>query len=51
VSNDSNDPEYSNNDSLRGVGDMEAARTWLRQRNIQDIECVVPDLAGLPAAR
>ena len=47
VSKETNDPENSNNDSLRGVVDMEAARTWLRQRNIQDIECVVPDLAGV----
>ncbi len=26
---------------------MEAARSWLRARNIQDIECIVPDLAGV----
>jgi len=47
VSNETNAPENAYNDSLRGVVDMEAARTWLRQRNIQDIECVVPDLAGV----
>ena len=32
--------------SLRGVGDMELAREWLQRRNIQDIECIVPELAG-----
>ena len=47
MSNETNDPENSDNVSLRGVVDMEAARTWLRQRNIQDIECIVPDLAGV----
>lgn len=32
---------------LRGVADVEEARAWLRERNIQDIECIVPDLAGV----
>ncbi|MES0809768.1 glutamine synthetase family protein [Roseibium sp. SCPC15] len=34
-------------DSLRGVPDGDAAREWLGARNIQDIECIVPDLAGV----
>jgi len=34
-------------DSLRGVKDVDAARDWLSARNIQDIECIVPDLAGV----
>ncbi|MTH99803.1 glutamine synthetase family protein [Roseibium sp. RKSG952] len=33
--------------SLRGVTDGDEARSWLQIRNIQDIECVVPDLAGV----
>ena len=33
--------------SLRGVADMEAAQTWLSERGIEDIECIVPDLAGV----
>ncbi len=34
-------------DSLRGVPDGKAARTWLEARSIEDIECIVPDLAGV----
>ncbi|MES0880299.1 glutamine synthetase family protein [Roseibium sp. SCP14] len=34
-------------DSLRGVPDGDAAKEWLSARNIQDIECIVPDLAGV----
>lgn len=34
-------------DNPRGVEDMDAAREWLKKRNIQDIECIVPDLAGV----
>ncbi|MEP3428945.1 MAG: glutamine synthetase family protein [Roseibium sp.] len=34
-------------DSRRGVANEEAAREWLSSRNIQDIECIVPDLAGV----
>ncbi len=36
VSNELSAPA-TNNDSLRGVEDMEAARVWLQERNIQDI--------------
>jgi glutamine synthetase len=31
----------------RGVASIEAARTWLAERRIEDIECVVPDQAGV----
>ncbi|MTI44537.1 glutamine synthetase [Roseibium hamelinense] len=34
-------------ESLRGVANGEEAKSWLQIRNIQDIECVVPDLAGV----
>ncbi len=34
-------------ESLRGVPDGDAAREWLHARNIEDIECIVPDLAGV----
>ncbi len=34
-------------ESLRGVADEDAARSWLHARNIQDIECIVPDLSGV----
>ncbi|MEO0980424.1 MAG: glutamine synthetase family protein [Pseudomonadota bacterium] len=34
-------------DSLRGVPDGDAAREWLHARNIEDIECIVPDIAGV----
>ncbi|MEP4032767.1 glutamine synthetase family protein [Roseibium polysiphoniae] len=47
MSNEIPDAENNESISLRGVKDMEAARAWLRERNIQDIECIVPDLAGV----
>jgi glutamine synthetase len=47
VSKDTHAAETSEANSLRGVGDMEAANDWLKKRNIQDIECIVPDLAGV----
>ncbi|CAN5368180.1 glutamine synthetase family protein [soil metagenome] len=31
----------------RGVASLEAARAWLAAHNIEDIECVVPDQAGV----
>ena len=33
--------------SRRGVSSFEDARTWLSERGIEDIECIVPDLAGV----
>ncbi|ASP36091.1 glutamine synthetase family protein [Labrenzia sp. VG12] len=48
VTSETPDSESTNPvDSLRGVPSMEAARDWLSARNIQDIECIVPDLAGV----
>ena len=32
---------------LRGVEDLGEARLWLKQRGIEDIECITPDLAGV----
>ncbi len=31
----------------RGVSSMEEARAWLAERGIEDIECIVPDQAGV----
>ena len=33
--------------SKRGVASLDEARTWLAARGIEDIECVVPDQAGV----
>ena len=32
---------------VRGVGSIEEARDWLAKRRIEDIECIVPDQAGV----
>lgn len=32
---------------VRGVKDLEAARLWLRERRIEDVECIVPDQSGV----
>lgn len=34
-------------DSLRGVANLDEARQWLQARRIDDVECVVPDQAGV----
>ncbi|MBH0238271.1 glutamine synthetase family protein [Methylobrevis albus] len=34
-------------DSPRGVASLQEAREWLARRGIEDIECVVPDQAGV----
>ncbi|WP_417685667.1 glutamine synthetase family protein [Roseibium sp.] len=47
MSNDETVQQVSPNGSLRGVDGLEGARTWLQERNIADIECIVPDLAGV----
>ena len=31
----------------RGVASLEAAGPWLARQSIEEIECVVPDLAGV----
>ncbi len=33
--------------AARGVESMEAARAWCRARGVEDIECIVPDMAGV----
>jgi glutamine synthetase len=33
--------------SKRGVSDLDQARNWFDQQNIDEIECVVPDIAGV----
>jgi glutamine synthetase len=33
--------------NIRGVNDLEEARTWIGARGIEEIECVVPDQAGV----
>jgi len=40
-------PEALQPESARGVADIAAAREWLSARRIEDIECVVPDQAGV----
>ncbi len=34
-------------EKARGVESMDAAKRWLSNRNLEDIECIVPDLAGV----
>ena len=37
--------------SLRGVKSWKEAAAWLRARGIEDIECITPDLAGVPRGK
>jgi glutamine synthetase len=37
--------------SLRGVSNWAEAAAWLRARGIEDIECITPDLAGVPRGK
>ena len=37
--------------SLRGVADWKEAARWLKARGIEDIECITPDLAGVPRGK
>jgi glutamine synthetase len=37
--------------SLRGVADWREAAAWLRARGIEDVECITPDLAGVPRGK
>ena len=37
--------------SLRGVHDWKEAVAWLRARGIEDVECITPDLAGVPRGK
>ncbi len=38
-------------DNLRGVENWDQARQWLAARKIEDIECITPDLAGVPRGK
>ena len=37
--------------SLRGVSDWDECRAWLAARGIEDVECITPDLAGVPRGK
>lgn len=37
--------------ALRGVGNWKEASDWLKIRGIEDIECITPDLAGVPRGK
>ena len=37
--------------SARGVANWKEAAQWLRARGIEDIECITPDLAGVPRGK
>ncbi|WP_027486817.1 glutamine synthetase family protein [Allorhizobium undicola] len=38
-------------DGKRGVKTWKEAASWLRARGIEDIECITPDLAGVPRGK
>jgi len=38
-------------DSKRGVATWKEVNEWLRWRGIEDIECITPDLAGVPRGK
>ena len=47
---------HESNVSAMGFGShliktLEDARQWLQARNIEDIECVAPDIAGVPRGK
>jgi glutamine synthetase len=37
--------------SLRGVSSWRQATEWLKARGIEDIECITPDIAGVPRGK
>jgi glutamine synthetase len=37
--------------SLQGVKNWKEAKEWLSWRNIEDIECITPDIAGVPKGK
>jgi glutamine synthetase len=37
--------------SLRGVENWREAAAWLKARGIEDVECITPDLAGVPRGK
>ncbi len=38
-------------DNVRGVGNWKQVNEWLAWRGIEDIECITPDLAGVPRGK
>jgi glutamine synthetase len=38
-------------DSRRGVKSWQEAAAWLKVRGIEDVECITPDLAGVPRGK
>lgn len=38
-------------ENLRGAADWTQAKDWLAWRSIEDIECITPDLAGVPRGK
>lgn len=38
-------------DSRRGVKSWQEATAWLKARGIEDVECITPDLAGVPRGK
>ncbi|MBW8637472.1 glutamine synthetase family protein [Hoeflea sp. WL0058] len=38
-------------DNVRGVKSWKQVREWLNWRGIEDIECITPDLAGIPRGK
>ena len=39
------------NGSPRGVASYDEARRWLLERSIEDVECITPDIAGVPRGK
>ncbi|MEO1066335.1 MAG: glutamine synthetase family protein [Pseudomonadota bacterium] len=40
-------PSNTSDDAARGVTNAFEAQRWLQKRNIEDIECIIPDQAGV----
>lgn len=38
-------------ENLRGVGSWDEVAKWLQLRGIEDIECITPDMAGVPRGK
>ncbi|AKK20392.1 glutamine synthetase [Candidatus Liberibacter africanus] len=37
--------------NVRGVENWDQAAQWLKERRIEDVECITPDLAGIPRGK
>ncbi|MEO1200964.1 MAG: glutamine synthetase family protein [Pseudomonadota bacterium] len=38
-------------DAVRGVTSLEEAKSWIKARGIEDVECITPDIAGIPRGK